>query len=231
MIKFFSILWVAMIANAAPLFEKEWTGKYLGGNVGAIFNQGNIEASHIAFSAWDGLCYQKGHFASAFIGPQIGIQKQYDSKAVIGGEGDYTYNFSQFGNSSCECEFDASIYDKFSWRNRSQLSLKGRLGYALKHNVQPFFAAGVSFSDLGLSYNNEINNSYSHTQLRPGYVLSTGIDWAYTEYWNFRLEYNYYQYNPLDLTILHIYEISDFGGMGQLKLSANTVRVALNYWF
>jgi opacity protein-like surface antigen len=63
------------------------------------------------------------------------------------------------------------------------------------------------------------------------YVLSTGIDWAYTEYWNFRLEYNYYQYNPLDLTILHIYEISDFGGMGQLKLSANTVRVALNYWF
>ena len=225
------LVFLPQLANAAPEFEQDWTGHYIGGNIGAIFNQGSVQAHHIAFSSWDGRCSQNGQFNSAFIGPQIGIQKQFESKAILGLEGDYTYNFSQFGNAQCDCELDNSVYDKFSIRNRYQLALKARLGYAYRYRLQPFFAAGVSFADLGLSYTNEVNNNYAHTQIRPGYVLGAGVDWAYSPNWNFRLEYFYNQYNAIDLNILNVYEITDTGGSGQLKLSSNNVRVAINYWF
>lgn len=227
----FTLVLLPFISSATPFVEKNWTGTYLGGNVGAIFNRGSIEANDIAFSSWNGLCYQKAQFSSASIGPQLGFQKQFDSKAVIGVEGDYTYNFSQSTQAQCDCEFDSGVYDRFNMKNRYQLSMKGRLGYALKHNIQPFFAAGVSFADLGLSYTNEVNDDYFHTQIRPGYVFGGGIDWALAQHWNARIEYFYNQYNAIQLGIGEIYQIGDTSGFGQLKLSSNNVRFAVNYWF
>lgn len=232
MMKLFNIgfLLLPLIAVAFSNHEKTWTGKYLGGSVGGIFNQLSIESNHLAFSSWDGLCNQTKIFNSAFIGPQIGFQKQFDSKAILGVEGDYTYNFSQSAYTQCGCDFNNNVYDKFEMQNRYQLSLKGRFGYALKYGLQPFFAAGVSFANLGLSYINEINDNYSHNQIRPGYVVGGGIDWAYNQHWNIRFEYFYNQYNALELNILNIYSISDAGGFGQMKLTSNNIRFAINYW-
>lgn len=219
------------ITFATDTFEKNWSGKYLGGNVGGIFNNINLQANQIALGAWDGQCQRNTSFSSAFIGGQYGIQKQYASNLTFGVEGDYTFNLSQSANTSCDCDINSGVYDGLTARNHYQASIKGRLGYAAKHNLQPFFAAGVSFAELGMAYANEVHDTYSHNQIRPGFVVGGGLDWAHSEHWNLRLEYYYNQYNALNLGLPSIYQIYDAAGLERLNLSSNNIRAGINYWF
>jgi outer membrane immunogenic protein len=221
-----SIIW----ANSSS-FEKKWTGLYAGGNVGAIFNRAVLNSNHNAFSNWDGTCNQTNHFSSAFIGPQAGILKQFDSKLVVGIEGDFTYNFSQATDATCTCDFYPDIYDQFTLSNRNQGSIRGRLGYSIKQNLLPYFTAGGSFSDMGIAYNNEANEQYSHHTTQYGLMIGGGLEYAYSQKLSFRLEYFYNEYARLDLGLLNIYDVYDPTGHGSYNLSANNIRAAINYWF
>lgn len=222
-----SILWAGSFD--AP---KQWNGLYAGGNVGGIFNRASLNANHIALSNWSGTCNSTNHFNSAFIGPQAGFIHQYESNMVLGIEGDFTYHFSQSTDTNCVCNTYPDIYDQFTLSNRNQGSIKGRLGYAMNHNLLPYFTAGGSFANLGISYSNEtVQSSNTNNQIQSGIVLGGGLEWAYSKKLSFRIEYDYYQYTQLTVKIPYIYDLYDTVGQGSFNLSANSIRGAINYWF
>lgn len=210
---------------------KVWSGVYGGGNIGGIFNHASIDAQHIALSNEYGVCSNNVGFSSFFAGAQAGVLHQFDSNVVLGVEGDFTYNVSQIGISQCDCEFDASIYDQLYLKNRNQGSIRGRVGYAMNHNLLPYFTAGGSFANLGLRYSNEASDSYTASQIQPGYVLGAGLEWAYLAKWSVRLEYYYNSYNELQMNMPTIYTVNDPSGFAHANLYTNNIRAAINYWF
>lgn len=211
---------------------KVWSGFYAGGNLGGIFNTANINSQHVAFSNLNGICNGRTNFSSFFLGTQAGIVHQFDSRVVLGVEGDFTYNFSQAGYIQCDCEFDSSIYDRVGVKNRNQGSIRGRVGYAMDNNLLPYFTAGGSFANMGLMYTNEAaSNNYSASQIQPGWVIGTGIEWAYSQQWSVRLEYYYDRYPQLAMNMPYIYQIYDGIGGANANLYANNIRAAVNYWF
>jgi outer membrane immunogenic protein len=222
---------VPMITLAHPENPKNWSGVYLGPNFGGVFNRISMQAQHNALSNNEGKCFQKNSFSSVFLGGQLGAKHQLNSNIVFGVEGDYTYHFNNFSIAQCDCEFQFPVYDQFKLSNRFQTSIRGQLGYALtQYNVLPFFSAGASFADLGITYSNEASNTYSKFSMQPGYVLGGGLDWAYSEKFTLRLEYYYNQYNQLKLNMPNIYDIIDSSGLARMNIGSNNIRLALNYW-
>lgn len=210
---------------------KVWSGFYGGGNIGGIFNRASINSKHVALSNIEGVCSNNVGFSSFFAGAQAGVVHQFDSKVVLGVEGDFTYNVSQNGTSQCDCEFDNSIYDQLYLKNRNQGSIRGRVGYAMNHNLLPFFTAGGSFANLGLRYSNEASDSYTASQIQPGWVIGAGLEWAYSEKWSVRMEYYYNRYNELQMAMPTIYQVYDSYGGANANLYSNNIRAAVNYWF
>jgi outer membrane immunogenic protein len=137
-----------------------WTGAYGGINIGGVFNDANLKSNNLGFIGLSSTCNMNSNFSSFFSGVQAGYAYQFDSKVVLGVEGDYTYNSSQTGRAKCPCPFTPGVSDGFSFKNRQQGSVRGRIGYALNHNLLPFLSAGDSFADLGMNYLNEAGDHY-----------------------------------------------------------------------
>jgi outer membrane immunogenic protein len=226
-----AVLFLAVVTSVNATTEKNWSGLYIGPNLGGIFNQAKLVSNNIGFANWDGVCNARESFSSAFVGAETGVMHQFESNIVIGLEGDFTYNFTRSVQSGCDCDFHGDIYDKFNMKNQYQGSFRGRLGYALPHNLLPFFSAGISLANLGLVYQNEGGDNYSYYSTQPGWVVGTGFDWAFAAKWSLRLEYYYDKYDRLTMSIPSIYGLADPVGAGKLNLSSNNVRASLNYWF
>ena len=209
---------------------KAWSGLYGGGNIGGIFNRASINSQHVALSNLNGICSNRVGFSSFFAGAQAGGVHQFDSNVVLGVEGDFTYNISQNGTIQCDCEFDSSIYDQLSLKNRNQGSIRGRLGYAINHNFLPYFTAGGSFANMGLTYTNEASDHYNASQIQPGWVVGGGLEWAYSARWSVRLEYYYNRYNQLQMSMPIIYGVTDLSSGANANLYTNNIRAAVNYW-
>lgn len=101
-------------------------------------------------------------------GTHAGYNYQLPSGWVLGGEADFTYPDSdsefirrgQIGN----------IFDKFTFKNRLQGAIRGRIGYSVD-NFLPYITAGVSFTDTGLRYDNEVKEVFKKDSVQAGWIL------------------------------------------------------------
>lgn len=218
------------VESNKTILSNNWTGFYGGLNIGGIFNDADIHANNLGFVNPDGICDTSSDFSSFFPGLQLGYASQLNSKVVLGVEGDFTYNANQSGKTDCPCNVTPRVSDRFTIKNRLQGSLRGRVGYALDNHLLPFFTAGGSFADLGLTYNNEANDFYSKNSTQAGWLVGTGLEWSFSHKWSIRAEYYYVSYSKLNMNIPNIYGLSDPNGGAHANLSANNIRFAINYW-
>jgi len=225
---------IAMIAMSGLTNAKRsqnWTGYYLGPKAGVIFNNAQVDAQHLGLTNPSGTCNTSGNFWSIFPGLQLGYAHEFDSKLILGMEGDFTYNFKQRKNLNCVCPTNSNIADRFTLINRQQGSLRARIGYAFKDNFFPFFIIGGSIADLGLKYHDEAEDYYSKQTTRAAWLGGIGLEWLFSNNWSINIAYLYTNYNSLDMKISTIYGLSDASGKAQSKMKANTIELALNYWF
>jgi outer membrane immunogenic protein len=226
----FFIILIPFSVYAEKPIAKTWDGLYLGANVGGMINHANIDAHHVAFTNLNGVCHQQKNYNSAFLGTQAGLSHQFDSKVVMGIEGDFNYPFSQNTQPTCTCDFYPQYYDQFTLTYRNQGSIRGRIGYSLEHHLLPYFTAGGSFANMAVSYNNEVNDHYYRSNIQPGWTIGGGLEWAYSKQLSFRVDYFYQQYNDLKTPITNIYEIYDSSGQGVFSLNSQRIQFAINYW-
>jgi opacity protein-like surface antigen len=209
-----------------------FTGVYAGASAGFLVNGQGLTAHHAGFTQLDGACDSNGEFLSFAPSAQIGFTYELQSKVVLGLEADFSYNVNQSGRLACRCPTNVIVNDSFTSLNRLQGSLRARIGYAMKDSTfLPFVILGGSLADLGLSYSNEINDSYSAETARMGWLVGAGLEWKLARAWSLRAEYQFVAYTSINLEIPTIYSLTDPAGSANANFYANQMRFAVSYWF
>lgn len=211
--------------------QNNWTGLYGGFNMGSIFNDADLNSNHFGLTAPTGTCNADSNFSSFFPGVQLGYSRQFESKVVLGAEGDFTYNVDQSGKVSCSCPVTPGVTDNYTFKNRLQGSIRGRLGYSVKPHILPFISAGGSFAELGMTYSNEGGDYYSTNKTQYGWLVGAGLEWGFAQAWSVRAEFYYVDYNSMNMKIPNIYGLYDSNGSAHTNLSNNIIRLAVIHWF
>ena len=179
----------------------DWTGAYVGVNLGAIWSGSQFTANNVSFLPDSGSYSASITSADVNPGLQLGYLEQLNNNWVVGAEGDFTYPAS---NSYFQYNDKVALgqYDRFTTHNNQQGSLRLRVGYAIER-LLPYITAGVSFASLGLSYSNEnLHESYSKTTTQTGWVVGGGLEYGLLTNLSGRVEYLYTDYGKaLNLSI------------------------------
>ncbi len=173
----------AMAADlSAPLgpVPYDWSGFYIGGNVGWGFAESN----------WD-VRDDIGRLGSFSVNPdgflgggQIGFN--FDSNGFIwGGEAEFTFG----GGSDGGWFDDAGIYDGRSKVN-FLMTLGPKVGIAMDRTLL-YVEGGLALADLDHRFREIGVDSRGSSGTRTGWFVGAGGEYAFDDNWSARLEYNY----------------------------------------
>jgi outer membrane immunogenic protein len=212
-----------------------WTGFYVGANAGIAFNNVRLNVQQLGFSSLSQTYNANSNFSTFFPGIQFGYMYQFANNLVSGIEANVTINTHQADTLTYPAPYNNPGYDQFSFKDRLQSSIKGRLGRALhwhKKILLPYVTAGVSFANVQLTYNNEGGDYYYKSTTAPGWLLGAGMEWAVNANWSLRAEYSYIDYgSAINMNIPSVFGLIDPNGVAHAKLSSNNIAVSVNYWF
>lgn len=224
----------AIADTLAP--SRSWTGFYAGVSLGAIFNESHLNANHNQFVesvfAFNPKPYsEKLDTTDVVPGIQAGYNHQLVSGLVFGGEIDFTYPDSTSDFVRSAPPSPTVLFDKFTFKNRLQGALRGRMGYSAG-NFLPYVTAGVSFADTGLSYSNEEGDRYQKDTVQTGWILGAGLEYALFGNFSVRTEYLYTDYgDPISMAIPTVAGVTDPNSFSRADLVTHSVRAAFNYRF
>lgn len=210
-----------------------WTGVYIGAEAAAVFNNVQLRSQQSGFSNLEGTCNTSSNFSTISPGIQMGFLHQFTNHFVSGIEANFI-NTNQKTTLNCTCPFNPDVSDRFSFRNQRQSSIKGRGGRALNWNktiLLPYFTAGASVTNAGLTYKNEGGDYYSKNINQTGWLMGAGIEWSFKQNWSLRTEYSHVNYGKtIELKIPGVYGLIDPEGNARANLSSNSIAVSINYW-
>jgi outer membrane immunogenic protein len=197
-----SLLAMSIVANAAdivptaptsaspyytpPPYYKplpfNWTGFYIGANVGGAFIQGDVTDSRF------GLNFNNRN--NSFIGGgQVGYNYQIGA-VVFGVEGDFDWIANNNTGSSVVTPTGiiGATANNPSWIT----TLAARFGYALDHWLFYGKAGGGWVGNNGLTLTNlRTGASIAGTNSNDGWLLGAGVEWAVTSNWTIKAEYDF----------------------------------------
>jgi outer membrane immunogenic protein len=201
---------VAPVAYAPPVYN--WTGFYIGGNIGGGFADSRwsdpFGGSHNTFSD-DG-----------FIGGgQVGYNAQFNW-LVLGVEGDFDWtNLKGSGTDS----IGDSINTKTEWTSTAT----GRIGAAFDR-LLVYGKGGVAFAQDRSTLNDVFGGSASTSQTRTGWTAGAGLEYALDRNWSAKVEYDYLGFGSQTLNLatpaLPAYATN-------ASLNVQEVKAGINYHF
>ncbi len=199
-----------------PIFT--WTGFYVGINGGYLFDTGNSGRSGVGgfgnSSSGDGFS----------IGGTLGYNYQIGN-VVVGLEGDLAYvelngrNSSAFGGGNGFRSNDMTYLGTF----------RGRIGYAIDRFLI-YGTGGLAFADQKNSANFGGFGRSSNDDVKFGYTIGGGVEYAFTNNWSVKAEYLYYD---LGRSRNSTFVAGPGGGFftNSSDNRGNLVRAGLNYRF
>jgi outer membrane immunogenic protein len=217
---------VAYIPVAAPVFS--WTGFYIGGNVGGGWNRGNVVDS--AF----GVNFTNGNSTSFLGGGQVGGNYQIGA-FVIGAEAafDWFANNNNSGNGTTVVVPGVGpTVLRVSANDRWVTTVAARFGYAWDHALFYGKAGGgwvgagnFAVTNVGTGGSVALSNSNTNT----GWLVGAGVEYAFTQNWTAKLEYDYLALNNASFTVtVPGVGVDTFTNGGR---NVQTLTVGVNYLF
>ena len=218
---------VAYMPAAAPVFS--WTGFYIGGNIGGGWSRGNVVDS--AF----GVNFTNGNSTSFLGGGQVGGNYQIGS-FVIGAEAvfDWFANNNNSGNgTTVVLPGGAATVLQASANNRWETTLAARFGYAWDHALFYGKAGGgwvgagnFAVTNVGTGASVALSNSNTNV----GWLVGAGVEYAFTQNWTAKLEYDYLALNnaSFNVTLPSTGVVDTFTNGGR---NVQTLTVGVNYLF
>ena len=169
---------------AEPMFS--WTGFYIGGNLGYGWNQGGVTDSFGFFSA------NNPSSNGVFIGGgQVGGNYQFGS-FVVGADMDFDWAANNKNSFPGVGTPVGTIV--VSSNNRWVTTLAARVGWAMDHLL--IYAKGGggwigagNFAFTNVTTGGSIALSNSNTNY--GWLVGAGAEYAFTNHWTAKLEYDY----------------------------------------
>ena len=208
---------VAPVAN--------WTGCYIGGNIGGAFGDGSASTTGGQVSG------DNSGFAG---GGQIGCDYQFSGGFVIGAREllDYTSNSASgtfstaaFGGLPAVANFSNQWFD----------TLTARLGYAVVPNVLLYFQGGAAWAHTstnvgvtfaGIQYGGQTSNTPT------GWTIGGGVEWMFAPHWSTFLEGNYMDFGSASGNVVTPGGFCAGAGCPiSVKATESNVLVGVNYHF
>jgi len=209
-ILFFAAIAAGIATSAAaqdPVHD--WSGFYLGADLGYISNGRNLVVS--------------GRTSPYSLeGKTAGIragQSWQSGSVVLGIEGDVAI-------SSADARSTAGALNSATVDMKSLGSLRARMGYELLPNTLIYGTAGIAFSKVDYAYSNGVTSS-THREWETGFTVGAGVEHAFDTKWSVSMEYRYTDLGER----VHVGPSPFTADTFTHPLQFNTVRVGLNYKF
>src|SRR5262245_39406960 len=191
-------------APVAPVVVYDWTGFYVGGNVGGIWGGNRNTLVDFTSDGYDlGPAFRSSSSNSWIAGVHGGYNWQTASKIVLGVEGDFEWTGLKHSNNGILLAGGApfltslwNVSDSLNWL----ASIRGRLGYAAG-NWMPYVTGGAAWSDThhtGFVTNGfglAVTGPYDVTSTKLGWVAGAGVEFMARPNWLFRVEYLHYAFD------------------------------------
>ncbi|MBT3069727.1 porin family protein [Rhodomicrobium sp. Az07] len=230
-----------------PVYEAPalWQGFYIGGHVGAGWSKAKLSDTY-AYNRYDphyGKSFEETKFTG---GGQIGYNVQRGN-VVFGVEGEIGYlGFDGSQSAQLVTGNTDNLYADYSVSGDLYGAVTGKVGYAADRWLL-YFKGGVAFlnAEFDSTYvaksssdwpfpNGTFYNGGSDTLV--GWTIGAGIEYALTQNWALRGEYQYFDFGDLsDLYYSKNLMNNGYGGYTELESSkkldvtASTLRVGLSY--
>lgn len=198
MLAFSTVLAFGATAKAADIVEApavfDWTGFYIGGNIGYAFGGDDRVGINETPPAFDGGQVGDLSLNGIFGGPEVGYNFQAGS-VVFGVEGDF--EFSDVSDDDKDTNTDAGglaltahSSDDVNWFG----TLRGHLGWAL-NNVLIYGTGGLAVGSVDYKVRGEFNDGFSFRIdddfTNWGWTAGGGVEWAFNDNWSAKVEYKY----------------------------------------
>jgi outer membrane immunogenic protein len=185
---------VAPVPYVAPAYV--WTGWYIGANLGAGWNQGNV--SDTLFGLGFGNQGNNGVFVG---GGQVGGNFQFYNNFVVGIEADFDWAANN-NNSGTATVLGNTI--QVTSTDRWITTVAGRFGYAVNRVLFYGKAGGGwvgnnSFTVTNVTTGTSVTGSNNNTN--SGWLAGGGIEWAFAPNWSVKAEYDYLGLNNQSVTV------------------------------
>jgi outer membrane immunogenic protein len=177
----------------APVALYNWTGFYIGGNLGGDWNQGG-------FTDTDATFFGASNTIKFLGGGQAGFNYQFGGGVVIGAEADF--DWSPNSNNTVSAVTVNGIPVSVTVNNGWLTTFTGRLGYAWDR-VLVYGKGGGAW--LGSSNSNitvgSTTFSPSTSNSNFGWTIGAGIEYAFWGNFSARFEYDYIGINSQTFTV------------------------------
>lgn len=219
----------------APLLAQprlNWSGCYLGGNIGAGWDRFNAGEVGFAGVPTPFLDYGSNNGSGFIGGGQIGCDYQFASNWVIGIQGK-----AEFGNINSSNPVAAFPGVTAVFRLKNTETLTGRLGYAFAPAVMGYVKGGAAWSNSWAAASTAFGLAETADFVMTGYTVGTGLEWMFAPGWSVFGEYNYMDFGTKNVNFSSTGLVPGFGPAGALadtnaiRLTAQEAIVGVNYRF
>ncbi len=174
---------VAPVAYAPPVYN--WSGFYIGGHIGGGFEN----------SSWtDPFTGSNDTFNnSGFLGgAQVGVNTQFNW-LVLGLEGDFSWTSAIKGTGT------VSVGDSITTSPQWTSTVTGRIGAAFDR-LLVYGKGGVAFAEDKSTFTPVGGATATDTTTRVGWTAGAGLEYALTDNWSVRAEYDYLGFGSKQLS-------------------------------
>jgi outer membrane immunogenic protein len=215
-----------------PVPYYNWTGFYVGGNLGAGFSKGSYSDSF-------GSTFNSSNSNTSFLGGgQVGVNYEFGGGVVIGAEAMFdwapntnnTITATGLGTGAGNTGTGTAQFN-----NRWLTTATGKLGYALDrvllYGKGGWAWVGQSNSNVSVTTGGVTSPaSLSSNSTLGGWTAGVGVEWAFAGNWSARAEYDYIGLQNQNYTVT---SPSAFNGdvIGTSSRSIQLVTAGVNYKF
>jgi outer membrane immunogenic protein len=213
-------------APAMSPAQFSWTGCHIGGHIGGV-SSNDTTTNVFGVSRSDN--------SSGFVGGgQIGCDYQFAPGWVLGVEGQAAWT-SLKSNSASAVRFPAAgvtVPSQFTVSNDFLASATARLGYSFVDRRLLYVKGGAAWTNEKVddAFTNLLGMAVdpSTSTTRTGWTIGAGAEWAFVPNWSATLEYDYYDFGSMGLTLTAPNQAVT---VNSLKDTIQTVTAGVNYRF
>jgi outer membrane immunogenic protein len=204
---------------AGPLVTYNWTGRHVGGHVGGV------------------LGISRNFSAVGFVGGgQFGRDYEFAPGWVAGVEGRAAWSSLKNSHASriINRNTGITIPSQLTLSNDLLVSATARLGYSFADRWLVFVRGGAAWTqekmDDALTTPGGIAVDPSATNTRTGWTAGTGVEYAFSQNWSVRLEYNYLDFGSHGTRVTSATN-NTFVNVTSLDDKIHELVIGLNYHF
>jgi outer membrane immunogenic protein len=218
---------------AAPIVTYNWTGCYIGGNVGGgwhkIEQTGVRNSAGVPFVPPLQLDSSEG---SEFIGgAQIGCDYQFAGNWVVGVQGMFDFGNIRSRNTIVDQRLPGFFQQT---RTRDIYTGTARVGYLFAPQVLAYIKGGGAWTNTFTEFYGTIPTTFlseSASSDRSGWTIGGGLEWMFAPNWSVFGEYNYMDFGRRDIAFTAGPGTVGLPSVHSTRLTMQTALVGVNYKF